>query len=375
MNSINTRSTFLSPVKVGLCVFLSVMLILVSMPLTAFAAKSSEELQKEYEVIESAIGELQDQINQANKEYEVALEENEKATAAMEEAQERIVEAEERIEDLQDRLGTRVNTMYRNGNITFFDVLVEAKSFEEFLTSLDMLERINSQDAELVQETKDARQEAQDARDEFEAQKIKAEEEMDKAQALAAEMESKRADLKAEAEKITVEIAEALAREELEAEEARRAAAAAEAAHRNIPGTSTASSGRIVGNGTLSHPCPDGSVSSRFGWREFTQSFHQGLDFAAGAGTPYYAAADGTVIAATNGGGYNGGAGNWVVIAHGNGLVTKYMHSTTVFVSVGQSVTRGQNIGTVGNTGHSYGAHLHFQVELNGKAVNPEYYL
>ena len=78
---------------------------------------------------------------------------------------------------------------------------------------------------------------------------------------------------------------------------------------------------------------------------------------------------------ATNDGGYNGGAGNWVVIAHGNGIVTKYMHSSATFVSPGDQVQRGQNIGLVGNTGASFGAHLHFQVEVDGVAVNPLNYI
>ena len=129
------------------------------------------------------------------------------------------------------------------------------------------------------------------------------------------------------------------------------------------------------GSGYFANPCPAATTSSGWGWREFDQSFHKGTDMAAPEGTPYYAAESGTVIYATNDGGYNGGAGNWVVIAHGGGLVTKYMPSSAVFVSPGDYVTRGQNIGLVGNTGNSFGAHLHFQVELNGVAVCPYDYL
>ena len=81
------------------------------------------------------------------------------------------------------------------------------------------------------------------------------------------------------------------------------------------------------------------------------------------------------VIDATNGGGYNGGAGNWIVIDHGNGVITKYMHSAVTFVVPGDTVIRGQNIGLVGNTGNSFGSHLHFQIEINGVAVDPLIYL
>jgi murein DD-endopeptidase MepM/ murein hydrolase activator NlpD len=125
----------------------------------------------------------------------------------------------------------------------------------------------------------------------------------------------------------------------------------------------------------LQNPCPTAWESSGFGYRSFDNSFHQGLDMATGMGTPYYAAESGTVIYATNDGGWNGGAGNWVVIAHGNGLVTKYMHSQRTLVQPGQQVVRGQHIGDVGETGEAYGAHLHFQVEIDGRAVNPLNYI
>ena len=113
----------------------------------------------------------------------------------------------------------------------------------------------------------------------------------------------------------------------------------------------------------------DWVLSSGFGPRSLDN--HKGIDMAAPEGTPYYAAESGTVLYATNGGGYNGGAGNWVVIDHGNGLVTKYMHSQVTFVTPGQHVNKGDHIGNVGNTGQSFGAHLHFQVEKNGVAVDP----
>lgn len=129
------------------------------------------------------------------------------------------------------------------------------------------------------------------------------------------------------------------------------------------------------GSGELAHPCPGAVLTSPFGWREFDGSFHKGWDLAAAEGTPYHAAESGTVISSTNGGGWNGGAGNWVVVDHGGGLVTKYMHSSSTCVSAGEEVTRGQVIGYVGNTGNSFGAHLHFQVEMNGAAVDPAGYV
>lgn len=124
--------------------------------------------------------------------------------------------------------------------------------------------------------------------------------------------------------------------------------------------------------GIFANPCPGGVVTSTFGFRTFDNSFHQGLDLGTGsANIPTYAAEAGTVITA----GWSNSAGNWIVIDHGNGLVTKYMHHDKIYVSVGDHVEKGQQIGLSGTTGNSTGNHLHFQVEVNGVSVDPAAYL
>lgn len=130
-----------------------------------------------------------------------------------------------------------------------------------------------------------------------------------------------------------------------------------------------------LSGGELGNPLSGESytVSSSFGPREGTN--HNGIDLAATTGTHYYAADDGQVTHSTNDGGYNGGAGNWVVIDHGNGIVTKYMHSSATYVTAGQQVRKGDHIGDVGSTGQSTGPHLHFQVEVNGVPVDPAPYI
>lgn len=95
-----------------------------------------------------------------------------------------------------------------------------------------------------------------------------------------------------------------------------------------------------------------------------TQGIHgyNAVDLAAPVGTPIYAAAGGSVIIANSGGGWNGGYGNYVVIKHANGAQTLYAHMNSVSVTVGETISQGENIGSVGNTGKSTGAHLHFEV-------------
>ena len=375
---------------------LSLATMALCLPLQTALAVTSEEKQAEADAIFAQIDELQTQLNDTYAEYDEASAAHEEASAEydaaiakMEEAQATIEKQTARIESLQTELSACMVNMYKyNDSDTFLNVVMGSQSFDEFLTAWDAMEAISGEGAKLVGQTKDAREKTEAARAEYEEQSKVAEESMQRAeesmataQAKAAEIETTQADLRAEADKITAEVAELQAQEEAAAEAAKAAEEAAAAAAKSDAASNTgyvpqeAGAAQVSGTGTFSHPLPNGSISSTFGYRDFDSSFHMGLDLAAAEGTPYYAADSGTVIYATNDGGYNGGAGNWVVIAHGNGLVTKYMHSSAVYVNVGDTVTRGQNIGAVGNTGNSFGAHLHFQVELNGSAVDPLGYL
>lgn len=112
-----------------------------------------------------------------------------------------------------------------------------------------------------------------------------------------------------------------------------------------------------------------GSINSYYGSR--WGSFHTGIDIGGDTGEPYSAAASGTVVAA----GWSGGYGNMILIDHGNGVVTRYGHSSKLLVSVGQHVSQGQTIGLVGSTGNATGPHLHFEIILNGDTLNPLNYL
>ena len=118
-----------------------------------------------------------------------------------------------------------------------------------------------------------------------------------------------------------------------------------------------------------------GPTTSGFGSRyhpilHYTR-MHSGLDFGGGYGAPVYAAASGVVIGASTRGGY----GNCIIIDHGNGRSTVYGHLSRIMVSEGQTVTSHQRIGSIGASGLATGPHLHFEIRINGKAVNPARYL
>jgi murein DD-endopeptidase MepM/ murein hydrolase activator NlpD len=115
--------------------------------------------------------------------------------------------------------------------------------------------------------------------------------------------------------------------------------------------------------------------SSSYGWRidPFTgeKAFHEGLDFTANIGTPIRAAADGIVSEADHTPDY----GNIVKIEHGSGLETRYAHASKILVYVGERVVKGQVVAEVGSTGRSTGPHLHYEIRLNGEALDPRNYL
>lgn len=133
---------------------------------------------------------------------------------------------------------------------------------------------------------------------------------------------------------------------------------------------------RKYGGGVFAHPCPGYTrISDPYGMRMHptlgVELMHNGIDFAAPAGSPIYAAADGEVIAAD----YSASMGNYVMIDHGSDIITIYMHASKLLVSKGQEVSKGDRIALVGSTGRSTGPHLHFGVRENGSYVNPSKYL
>lgn len=124
-----------------------------------------------------------------------------------------------------------------------------------------------------------------------------------------------------------------------------------------------------------SNPISAAYNSSSYGWRidpfNGNKAFHEGLDFTANTGTPIRAAADGIVSSADLGGAY----GKLVKIEHGGGLETRYAHASKIIVKVGERVTKGQIVAEVGSTGRSTGPHLHYEIRLNGAALDPRKYL
>ena len=346
--------------------------------------------QAEKDTLAEKLNSIIDQMNKTQE--ELSAKETEISTA-----EEELVQAKVDEDDQYNSMKKRIKFMYEGGNTQFLEILMSSSNIGDLLNKAEYVSKLSSYDRDMLvafQETvKVVEEKEAKLKEEYEklntlqtslvSQQTEAQTLISSKEAQIAEIQNQitdnanlLADLKAKAE----------AAKRLQEEQAAAAAAAA-AAKKNNSGSSSngsssngssssrpASSGNVVsGSGYFTHPCPGMTYqSSYFGEvRSFDSRPHKGNDYAAPTGTPTYAAAAGTVLIAN----YSTSAGNWVVIQHDNGLVSKYMHHSALTVSAGQRVEKGQQIGYVGSTGQSTGPHLHFQVELNGVAVNPSNYM
>jgi murein DD-endopeptidase MepM/ murein hydrolase activator NlpD len=283
-----------------------------------------------------------------------------------------------------DLLKHRLVDVYEHGDLGYLSVLLASKSFTDFVERWEDLRLLIAANERAVRERKAAERKVSAAQQDLEStQAALASQEQAQQRArnqldiLAAERSNLVAIADAQRRHVASEVAQiedlsASEEAQLEAlivERQREIEAQREAARRaaGIVGTTSAP-------GSLAWPV-SGTITSPFGYRRNPfgggMEFHQGLDIAAPMGTTITAAASGTVISA----GWYGGYGNYILIDHGGGMATGYGHCSQIFVSVGQQVQKGQAIGAVGSTGASTGPHVHFEVRINGKPVDPAAYL
>lgn len=340
------------------------------------AEKKADELEKQKADAESEKADLAKKLS--------SIIEN------MEETQTKLIQKEEEVEKVENELvqaridannqyesmKIRIKFMYEGGNTQFMEMLFESENMGDFLNKAEYVSKISEYDRNELIRYQDTVKQVEEKEEQIQAEYEKLNDlqaqlvdQQSEVETLIKENASKISDLQEEIDE-NAETLEELKEKAAEAERIRQEQMQSSSNNATItkPGENV-----VTGNGYFTHPCPGMSYqSSYFGEiREFEVGGHKGHDYAAPTGTPTYAAAAGYVVTA----GYSPSAGNWVVIDHGNGLTTKYMHHSSLCVSQGQYVEKGQQIGCVGSTGQSTGPHLHFQVEENGVPVNPDKYL
>ncbi|MBU5474966.1 murein hydrolase activator EnvC family protein [Roseburia sp. MSJ-14] len=399
-------------------------------------AKGLSEAQKEKEQLEQELKEAQEMIDNLNdskedmesavKELDTKLQniskqisdlENQltEKQASVDETQAELAAAEEDRQKQYEDMKLRIQFMYENQSTSALEKLLTAGSIAEFLNSAEYIAQISQYDRnmlvkyeETVENIAKMEETLKTEISELEAMKEKVEQEQKAVAALVQEKEEKLAETEgqivdaqkvAEAYEAEIDAQNEIIAQIQQAEEERRK----KEEEQNRDNGNNTNNDNNVGNNTgdntgdtggnnnndngggnsdqpsvsaFTWPCPSSRrVTSDYGPRQSptagASSYHKGIDIGASYGADIVAAADGTVVFA----GYSNSAGNYVTVSHGGGLYTVYMHCSSLNVSKGQSVSRGQVIAKVGSTGISTGNHLHFGVSLNGSYVNPWNYL
>lgn len=378
------------------------------------------DLQNEnIEIVNTKINDLSNRI--ADKEEKI------------EELKVDIANKQDDIDEGLEQFKERLRAMYVSGNDSLASALVGATDFYDMLSRIELISQIAKHDDELIDSLKTQLEQFEEAQAQLDIEKQELDADLQEQETYKQELnaaivelnndyqesqdyierqeaekasmqkdidsyEADNAAMDAEIEKIN-EIARQKAEEARLAREAEEAAAQEEESYSYGGGESSDSSSYddsyddssssqtvVETGGSLAWPVPGFySISSGYGYR--WGSLHAGIDIAGGGihGASIVAADSGTVVLVQTGCthdygkdsscGCNGGYGNYVMIDHGNGITTLYGHCAAVYVSAGQTVSRGETIASVGSTGWSTGNHCHFEVRVGGSTVDPTGYL
>lgn len=322
------------------------------------------------------------------------------------------------VEDQFDALANRLRILYMSGNATDLEIIFGAKDFSDLIDKMELVKSLANSDKELINEIQTKLDELSTKKKSLEADKkdletqqasLKSDQDefnklisdndeiLKNLYASNSEAQNSLESAALQSDEIEAKISQYYAAQKAAAEHAAQASQSSSSSGSSSSSSSSSSSGSsssgssssgsssvIVPSGSgFAWPTP-GFVSLSSEWFEDREVYnHGGIDIAGAGimGTPVVAAADGTVVATNSSCTHNwgksyscgcgGGYGNYVMISHAGGKMTVYGHLTSLTVSSGQSVSRGQIIGYVGSTGNSTGPHLHYECRLNGVRYNP----
>lgn len=332
----------------------------------------------ELESAQAAVSDAQASVGALEAELAAARSRLDQLTARLAAQTRRLERLQAEYEKAVSILEARVRAAYIDEPPDMLSFLVSASSFDEVVDNVELLNRIGRQDRRIARQVERARTRTAAERRATIATRREQTATVSVISARTDEARTARDRLADERDRLAT--VEGLKRDALtNTRETRdeylhevdsllaQSAALAERIRGAQDGSGSTGTGQPSAAGLI-WPC-DGVVVSGFGMR--WGRMHEGIDIGCAYGTPNRAAAAGTIIYA----GWLGGYGNLVVIDHGNGLATAYAHASSILVSVGQSVSQGQTVSLVGSTGNSSGPHLHFEVRINGVAVDPLPYL
>ena len=353
-----------------------------------------DEVEEQQEEIANKKSEAQKQVETLNKEnntYESQIDQLdlkiEQANSKIADAEKKLKENEEEYQEQQSLLEQRLVATYEAGDMSFLDVLLSSKGLVELISNYYLVSEIVEHDTDLLEDIQHKKEEIEKSKQEIEESKkdlvtakaskesvatqlkTKKQEKSTYVKELTqeeAELEKQLNELKSYESSISSKIKQMQAAYDKELEAKRKA----EEAAKKKNGSSSSSSNTSTGSNSNKSASSYGAAG-----RLWSSGYHTGIDFRAVSGTAVFSVGDGQVFDT----GYSSAYGNYVEIYHGNNIYSFYAHATRVQVSVGQKVSKGQQIMLSGATGNVRGAHLHFEIRTPGyryaNCVNPRPYL
>lgn len=327
------------------------------------AVDAHDTILEEYNALDKQISDTEDEIEELEEDIQTTIED-----IALK--QQELEDAEAEYELYKGLFLTRARVMYENSDIAYIEILFGAENFSDLLSKIEMISLLMDYDKGILTKLGDAKDLIADAKEDLEDYLEIQETNM-------TNLETKKTELDTALSAKQTLLDEA-AQDVDKYKAIYEAAEMAEQALINDNKSAFDYSSNPVNynGGQFSWPVPGSQrITSQYGYRIHpvykTKKFHSGIDIGAGYGLNIVAAADGVVtLAATN-----GGYGKCIVINHGSGITTLYGHCSSLLVSSGESVSKGQVIAKVGSTGVSTGPHLHFEVRINGATTNPLPYI
>ena len=319
--------------------------------------KEKEKLDDEIDVLGVELNEIESIISEAER------------VIAEKEAE--IADYEAQITENDQKFRARLRAMDENNTATYIDILLSAESISDFFTKVETIKEISEHDQGIIDNMIELKNGVVASKTEVETRRDEQLEAKSLVEKKKAALNAKIAEKSNMIKKLEKDIE---AYKKVEEEQERLENQLKASLQSSLSKSSSAVSPRYV-NGAFSWPAPASyNITSPYGYRIHpvykTRKFHSGIDIGAGYGTAVVAANGGTVTMA----GWNGGYGNCIVIDHGGGLATLYGHLSSMSVSRGASVSKGQQIGKIGSTGVSTGPHLHFEALKNGSTTDPMAY-
>ena len=338
------------------------------------------ETMKQVEELTYQISEYQNQIDDLDNQMD-------DLNAKIEEAQNNLNKAQEDYTKQEQLLEERLIVSYESGETSYLDFLLSSDSITELISNYYLITELATTDAELLESIQKQKEEIENAKQTLESDKKELESAKASKQSVATQLQNSKNQKDQYAAQLTAEEKQTQSeleqfeqdKREIQAELAR--IAAQEEAARKAQENNGGSCNNISNNPSASgYIRPIVGYSITCGW--YGYAGHTGVDFSGSgiSGKPVLAVKDGTVVTSTalkNPNGTYRSYGEYIVISHGDGTMTLYAHGApgSRLVSPGQKVKQGQQIMSVGTTGNSTGYHLHFEVRVNGRPVNPTPYL